>query len=357
MLLVASYVFYSWAAPEFSLLLALSTVLNYWFGHRIADALGGEADQKRARSWMLTSLGFNLGMLAFFKYLGFFADNVSSLLGLVGMEMTWSTEFIVLPIGISFYTFQTLSYTIDIYRGRFQPVHDFFDFGLFVVFFPQLVMGPIERATNLLPQIQKPRSPDADKFVSGTWLVFLGIYKKVFVADQISRYVDPLFALLGRTTRAAMSPLGRTALLVADLRRLLGLLGRGPRLRTNDGVRADAELPRALLCAEHPGLLVTLAHQPLDLDQGLPVLPAGAQPQVEQDSRCRRALRGHDGDHGILARGELDVRVLGLLPWRVVGALREAQAVPVPAHDVPIVAGQGGVDDRVHSCSPSRWSR
>ena len=206
MLLIASYVFYGFAAVEFCGLLALSTVVNYALGRAIHRAgggpgggAGGDAPQlrRRRRHFLWLSLAFNLGLLGGFKYLDFFATNAAAFLGLFGMELTWSIEHVWLPLGISFYTFQTLSYTLDIYRRRFAPVDDFLDFALFVAFFPQLVMGPIERAKNLLPQIQRPRTIDRLQFLSGGWLVFLGLYKKIFVADQIGRYCDPLFAAQG----------------------------------------------------------------------------------------------------------------------------------------------------------------
>ena len=190
LLLGASYVFYGWASWTYCLILMVSTGVNFALGRRIHTA----ADQSSRRRWLWVSLAFNLGVLGAFKYFGFFLQNIAAVLGIFGMEMTWSLE-LILPIGISFYTFQTLSYTIDIYRKRFEPVDNLFDFALFVAFFPQLLMGPIERAAHLLPQIERPRSVTSAHYFSGSWLIFLGLYKKIFVADQIAQLCDPLFAV------------------------------------------------------------------------------------------------------------------------------------------------------------------
>ncbi len=190
-LLAASYVFYAWFDWRLCGLLAASTCVNYVIGARIHKS---DVDRTRTR-WLMASLAFNLGLLGFFKYFNFFVANVDALLGSLGLEMTWTIENLIIPVGISFYTFQTLSYTIDIHRRRFEPVSNFLDFALFVVFFPQLIMGPIERATNLLPQIQKPRETDTRQFLSGGWLIFLGLYKKIFIADQLTKFCDPIFAV------------------------------------------------------------------------------------------------------------------------------------------------------------------
>ena len=189
LLLAASYIFYGWFDWTYCLILAVATIANFTFAHRIHQSEGGQR-----RRWLTASLVFNLGLLGYFKYLGFLTDSASDLLGSLGMEMTWSVEHLWLPLGISFFTFQNLGYTLDVHRGRCKPVKHLADFALFVAFFPQLIMGPIERASHLMPQILAPRLPTAESFRRGAWLVFLGATKKIVIADQIGAMVDPLFA-------------------------------------------------------------------------------------------------------------------------------------------------------------------
>jgi alginate O-acetyltransferase complex protein AlgI len=141
-----------------------------------------------------TSIVANLGLLGVFKYLGFFADSFSDLLLLLGFDVPRIVLQVALPVGISFYTFQTLSYTIDVYRGHCEPTRRFADFALFVAFFPQLVAGPIERAVNLLPQIFHERKTSRDQFGSGCWLILWGLYKKVVVADNLALMVGVVYA-------------------------------------------------------------------------------------------------------------------------------------------------------------------
>lgn len=189
MLLIASYVFYGAWDWRFLSLILLSTVVDYIIGLRM-DA---ETDQARRKRLLLVSLSVNLGMLAVFKYFGFFVESFQSMLGGMGYEADPFMLSIVLPVGISFYTFQTLSYTIDIYRRDLKPTHDFFDFALFVAFFPQLVAGPIERAKNLLPNITMPRTLSWEGFERGVALCLLGLIKKVVIADGIAPSVDAIY--------------------------------------------------------------------------------------------------------------------------------------------------------------------
>ena len=157
LLLVGSYIFYMWWNPAFIALIILSTVVDYVVGARMAAARG---DERRRKRLLLLSLCVNLGLLALFKYAGFFQHNVMGLMQLFGYEPTWTALKITLPVGISFYTFQTMSYTIDIYRERLEPSRSPLDFALFVSFFPQLVAGPIVRAADFLPQLERPVTPD-----------------------------------------------------------------------------------------------------------------------------------------------------------------------------------------------------
>ena len=190
MLLVASYVFYgSWDWRFLSLIL-ISTIVDYFCGLRIHDT----DDHKIKKHFLRLSLVTNLGLLGVFKYFNFFADNLSALLGVFGLHTDLAVLNVILPVGISFYTFQTLSYTIDIYYGKLKPTRCFWDFALFVAFFPQLVAGPIERASHLLPQIQNPRRPTLQQFYEGCYLFFWGLFLKMFVADNLARLADPIFA-------------------------------------------------------------------------------------------------------------------------------------------------------------------
>jgi alginate O-acetyltransferase complex protein AlgI len=187
LLLVSSYLFYGWWDWRFLSLMLFSTVLDYSVGR----AMPGSANKKRLL-WL--SMAANLGLLGVFKYFNFFIDSAYGMLEAIGLEPTQPTLEILLPVGISFYTFQTMSYVIDVYRGRLVPARSLLDFALFVSFFPQLVAGPIERATHLLPQVQRPRTrPDAATMESGLFLIVLGLFKKVVLADTVARAVDPVF--------------------------------------------------------------------------------------------------------------------------------------------------------------------
>jgi D-alanyl-lipoteichoic acid acyltransferase DltB (MBOAT superfamily) len=190
LLLVASYVFYAAWDWRFLGLIGISTVIDYFVGL----GLGATQDPKRRKHLVLVSLVGNLGILGCFKYLGFFTDSLIRLLDVFGLSLRQIDIDVVLPVGISFYTFQTLSYTIDVYRKRLQPTRDFLDFALFVSFFPQLVAGPIERASRLLPQIAVPRRFTWSKFGSGCWLMLWGLFKKAVIADNMAAVVDGVFA-------------------------------------------------------------------------------------------------------------------------------------------------------------------
>ncbi|SEW44315.1 D-alanyl-lipoteichoic acid acyltransferase DltB, MBOAT superfamily [Cognatiyoonia koreensis] len=190
MLLVASYIFYGAWDWRFLSLILLSTLVDYFVGL----AMERETRETRRKRLLYVSLACNLGMLAVFKYLGFFVDSFAGLLAGFGYEADIFTLSIVLPVGISFYTFQTLSYTIDIYRKELKPTDDFLDFALFVAFFPQLVAGPIERARNLLPNIAKPRILSWEALSRGVVLVLIGLIKKVVIADAIGPSVDAVYS-------------------------------------------------------------------------------------------------------------------------------------------------------------------
>ena len=190
LIVVLSYVFYGWWDWRFCGLLAISTVVDFTVGRRMAAS----DDDAARKSLLWVSMAVNLGILGFFKYFNFFVDSAVEALGGIGLEPSSPILEIVLPVGISFYTFQTMSYTIDIYRRRLEPIDDFVTFAAFVAYFPQLVAGPIERATNLLPQLAKPRRlPATPKLESGLWLIGLGLFKKVVIADVMAEQVDLIY--------------------------------------------------------------------------------------------------------------------------------------------------------------------
>ena len=190
MLLVASYVFYGAWDWRFLGLILISTVVDYLVALRMADA----TSQTRRRHLLWISVAVNLGMLGVFKYFGFFVESFSALLAGIGYQTDPFLLSIVLPVGISFYTFQTLSYTIDIYRRDMEPTRDFLNFALFVAFFPQLVAGPIERASNLLPNIEMPRTLSWEDFRRGCVLCLVGLIKKIVIADGVAGSVNAIYA-------------------------------------------------------------------------------------------------------------------------------------------------------------------
>lgn len=200
LLLIASYVFYGAWDWRFLFLLTGSALVDYVVGLAIA----GTSDRRRQRLFLTISVATNLTVLGFFKYFDFFIDSLHGLLTAVGIQVSLPTLRILLPVGISFYTFQSMSYAIDVYRQEVKPTRNVRDFLLFVSFFPHLVAGPIMRATSLLPQIIKPRKITMERVAEGSFLIFWGLFLKVFVADNLTRLVDPVFASKGPYTGAAV---------------------------------------------------------------------------------------------------------------------------------------------------------
>ena len=189
LVLVASYVFYGWWDWRFLSLIIASTILDYFVALFIQKTTNSS---KRKLLLGLSLLG-NLGMLGFFKYFNFFITSWIAAWASVGITIEASTLSIILPVGISFYTFQTLSYTIDVYRNEMKPTNNFIDFAAFVTFFPQLVAGPIERASHLLPQFYKKRVFDYQNAADGIKLIIWGMFKKVVVADNCAFFVTKIF--------------------------------------------------------------------------------------------------------------------------------------------------------------------
>lgn len=194
LLLLASYLFYGFWDWRFLSLLWISTLTDFLVGR----AMGATTDVQARRRLLWVSMIVNLGILGFFKYFNFFVDSLAELVDVVGWSVDVMTLTIILPVGISFYTFQTMSYTIDVYRREMEPTENLLSFAVFVAYFPQLVAGPIERAQRLLPQFESRRSPvDRNQIASGLTLILIGLFKKVVIADALAPLVQSTFAESG----------------------------------------------------------------------------------------------------------------------------------------------------------------
>lgn len=200
-LIIASYIFYGWWDYRFCAFLFASSIVDF----TVSSQLGKTDDPRLRRLLLLISLGFNLGVLGFFKYWNFFAQSLTRALSTVGWHTDAITLQVILPIGISFYTFQGLSYTIDVYRGKMQPVKNLIDHLCFLSFFPQLVAGPIERATHLTPQVMKPRSFDYALAVDGSRQMLWGFFKKMVIADNLAPIIDRAYAHPNDATGAQLA--------------------------------------------------------------------------------------------------------------------------------------------------------
>ena len=202
-IVVASYIFYGWWDWRFLILIAITTVLSFLSGIGIEKA----PTRQGKKAVMIANIIVNLGILGVYKYYDFFAREFAEL---IGIEADFLLLHLILPVGISFYTFQALSYSIDVYRKQIQPTHDVVAFTAFLSFFPQLVAGPIERATNLLPQFQRKRTFDYAQAVDGMRQILWGLFKEIVVADNCATYVDQVFGDIGAHS-------GSTLLLAAVL--------------------------------------------------------------------------------------------------------------------------------------------
>jgi len=189
LLLVSSYFFYACWDWRFMFLLIFSTLLDYYTGIKIHEA----ANQRKKLFWLWLSIGINLGFLGVFKYYNFFAASFADGLSLLGFKANLGSLEIILPVGISFYTFHGLSYVIDIYKSRIKPERNFVYYSVFVSFFPLLVAGPIERAQHLLPQILKKREFDYTKAVDGLRQILWGLFKKIVIADNCAEFANTIF--------------------------------------------------------------------------------------------------------------------------------------------------------------------
>jgi D-alanyl-lipoteichoic acid acyltransferase DltB (MBOAT superfamily) len=189
LLLGASYYFYAAWDWRFLGLLLASTIVDF----TSALLLGATESPAKRRALLCVSIGFNLTLLGFFKYFNFFADSLHGMFAALGWQLDFVTVRVLLPVGISFYTFVTMSYVIDVYRRNIPPTRDLLDFAVFVAYFPHLVAGPILRAARLLPQISSPRTITAEQVRDGSWLIAWGFFQKVFVADNLASVANMVF--------------------------------------------------------------------------------------------------------------------------------------------------------------------
>jgi D-alanyl-lipoteichoic acid acyltransferase DltB (MBOAT superfamily) len=188
-LIILSYFFYGYWDWRFLILIFISTVVDFTAG----SILQSSSNPKTRKMTVLCSIIVNLSILGFFKYCNFFLDSLSDILQIMGAQAIPFTLEILLPVGISFYTFQTMSYTIDVYRGRTPAAKSFIDFACYVSFFPQLVAGPIEKAHNFLPQVMSPRKFKLEQWSEGVYLILYGFFLKIFVADNMAEIADAVF--------------------------------------------------------------------------------------------------------------------------------------------------------------------
>lgn len=190
LLLAASYFFYGWWDWRFLGLIFISTVVDYFCAHYI-EAANNQALRRYA---LLVSVSLNLGFLGFFKYCNFFVESFQSVCEGMGISVSLTTLQVLLPPGISFYTFQALAYIVDVYFRRLKPANSFIDYALFISLFPHLIAGPIQRPSHLLPQVQAPRLYDAGKFLDGLSLIVSGLFRKCVIADNCALLADGAFS-------------------------------------------------------------------------------------------------------------------------------------------------------------------
>lgn len=200
LLLAASYYFYACWDWRFLFLLMFSTGLDYYTGLKMYDT----QNAKMKKFWFWLSIGVNVGFLGVFKYFNFFADSLAASLSVIGFQANFWTLEVILPVGISFYTFHGLSYVIDIYKNRIEPERNIVDYSLFVSYFPLLVAGPIERATHLLPQIKKQRFFNYNQSVQGIKQIIFGLFKKIVIADNCAFFVNQVFDNSGAYSAAEL---------------------------------------------------------------------------------------------------------------------------------------------------------
>ena len=335
LLLLASYAFYaSWSVPSVLLILTVSLV-DYHVGRRLAVT---ELPRDRKR-WLAVSIGTNLGLLGFFKYTNFLVANAGWAARLFGFDTAGWRFDIILPVGISFFTFKSMSYTLDVYRRSIQPCQSVRDYLLFVSFFPQLLAGPIVRASELLPQLARRVRASAAGIESGLAQFALGATKKLVLADQVAGHVDLIFAAPGQFDALTLvqGALGYAVQIYCDFSGYSDMAIGAARIM---GYRTPENFQMPYTRHRHHGLLAPLAHLPLFLVPRLSLpaarlrpLPPDAGGTLRWGPRGRRHLHRRDpgdllGVRPLAWRG-LDLRPLGRPPWN--GARRSPRLEAVAA--------------------------
>ncbi len=268
-LLACSYYFYGSWDWRFAVMLGVLSAADYYFALRIVGT-----ESRRARKMFVSaSVAMNLSVLAFFKYFHFFVDSAIGMAAKFGAHLDEPTIHIILPVGVSFFTFQSLSYTIDVYRNEIPAVHSLRDYMMFASFFPQLVAGPIVRPKYFVPQMATARTVSLADVKAMMYLFLLGFIKKSCIADNISPYVDRVFSH-PRDKRAGVD-LGDVAVYDPDILRFFWLLGYGDRSGWIAGVQAGAELQCTLPFGFDPGFLAAVAYFAFYVDSGLHLHLAG----------------------------------------------------------------------------------
>jgi D-alanyl-lipoteichoic acid acyltransferase DltB (MBOAT superfamily) len=234
LLLVASYFFYGFWDWRFAALLGLSTLVDFFISARLgATQVPDQGKTTPRKAWLSASILFNLSLLGFFKYFHFFADSLVGLFNLFGLQLDPATINIILPVGISFYTFQKMGYMIDVFRGRVKPERNLLSYATFVAFFPLLLAGPIERAGNLLPLINKPRRFYPEQLAVGWYLILSGYVKKVVIADNLALVANAVFDNYSAFAGLDISWVG--SIYFSDLLRFFGLFRYRPWIISSDG--------------------------------------------------------------------------------------------------------------------------
>ena len=308
----ASWFFYAWWDWRYLPVLIGATSVDYFAGLWIFRS----KDERRRRVLLAASLTTNIGILAYFKYAGFFLDTLNGIGSGLGLPPDLATLHIVLPIGISFYTFNSMSYTIDIFRRRIEPTRNVLEYTTFVSLFPHLIAGPIVRFTDLAGQLRRltPRLTSRHAAL-GVFFLSCGLVKKLVIADQLHPYVSRL--LRPRPPWLPHGLGGRDRLLAAVVLRLLRLLRHGRRARLAARLPFPAELQLTVQGGEHLRLLATLAHEPVLVVSGLPVHPPRRltpRSPADRPEPVRRHVPGR-----ALARSRLDLVVWGLVHGTFLG--------------------------------------
>ena len=305
------------------LLVSAAMGLAFFGGH---EAIGLLARDRRPKYYLILSVVFCLAILGFFKYFNFFIGSFKSLLGAVGFNADWSLLKIILPVGISFYTFQSLGYVIDIYRGQSPACADLLTFATFDAFFPQMVSGPIERGKNLIPQLEQGASFRDSHLQDGLRLMLVGFFKKIFVADNCAILANYAFDPQDQPQRLLGGDRGG-GLRLPDLRRFLRLHRYRPGVRQAAGDRPHGELPVPLFFPDALGILEQVAHFAVHLVPGLPVHPFGRQSRHEVGHPAESGHRHGPGRP--LAWRQLGLRPLGGVSWRPAHPLPGGAAVSI----------------------------